>query len=280
MIVPDFNKLTLDDIFRKLLVNGGAILQGDLPRLGGSWITAFFLVGLLFPFRSIALSRLRWWTLWSLGIFIVVQALGRTYLSTLSPTYNSENVLVLLLPWVFMFGTGFFFVLLDQMELPFMEARRYVVMLFLGVGCSSLVLLLLPPRSYPMVYPPYLPTWIHEASGFMTKREAIMTDAPWAVAWYGDRTAIWNTLDVRRSFYTINDEHKGISAVFLTPLTTDQRFLTQILRGQEGEWGALAVEALIKTNLPPRFPLQDARLAYAPDHLLLCDRPRWREKAR
>ena len=96
-----------------------------------------------------------------------------------------------------------------------------------------------------------------------------------AVAWYGDRDCVWTPPDTSRSFYSIYDEQKTVSGLYLTPLTTDARFLTQILQGPDWEWSRFAADVLLRTNLPSRFPLQHARKRYTPDQLFLSDRPRW-----
>ena len=44
---PDFSRLYLMAFWLKLNTNLRQIVTGELPKLGGSWITAFFLVGLL-----------------------------------------------------------------------------------------------------------------------------------------------------------------------------------------------------------------------------------------
>src|SRR5437588_1511312 len=56
---PDLGRLYVPAYWFKLTGNLRGILQNDLPRLGGNWFTAFFLVGLMVGFRSIALRRLR-----------------------------------------------------------------------------------------------------------------------------------------------------------------------------------------------------------------------------
>jgi hypothetical protein len=274
---PELSKLVLDDYFRKLLINGADIMQNDLPKLGGSWVTAFFLVGLLLPFRSPALNRLRFFVVASLVVLAVAQALGRTHLSAATAVTNTENLLVLMAPLVFMYGTALFLVLLDQLSLPFREARIFAMGAFGLVGCASLVFTLLPPRNHPIVYPPYLAPWIRESSGFLQQEELMMSDMPWAVAWYGNRSCVWTTLDSGKSFYRVYDDQRKVSALYLTPLTTDARFLTQIVRGPDWDWARVAADVMMRTNLPTHFPLKDARSGYLPDQLLLSDRPRWKE---
>jgi hypothetical protein len=56
-------------------------------------------------------------------LLIVVQALGRTQISGDSPTVNGENLLVLTVPLVLMYGAGAFFQIMDQMTLRYRELR-------------------------------------------------------------------------------------------------------------------------------------------------------------
>ncbi|MEK7708116.1 MAG: glycosyltransferase family 39 protein, partial [Verrucomicrobiota bacterium] len=51
---PNFNRLEMrvGTFTHKLLNNSRQILQDDLPRLGGSWLTPLFLAGLLLGFRN------------------------------------------------------------------------------------------------------------------------------------------------------------------------------------------------------------------------------------
>jgi hypothetical protein len=133
----------------------------------------------------------------------------------------------------------------------------------------------LPPRPVPIAYPPYYPPHLQEASQFLESSELLLTDMPWATAWYGDRQSVWTPLDDRQSFFRIHDEHKKVSALLLTPLTTDAAFRREILQGRDHAWSRFAVEVMLRTNVAPGFPLRQAWSYGAPDHLLLSDRPRW-----
>src|SRR5262245_28988289 len=97
--------------------NTRVLLQNDLPKLGGTWASAFFLVGLLVGFRNPGLKRLRYFIVACLGVLIIAQALGRTQLSEESPEINSENLIVLIAPFALMYGVSLFFILLDQINM-------------------------------------------------------------------------------------------------------------------------------------------------------------------
>lgn len=270
----------------KLVENGRTVLQSDLPKLGGTWLSAFFLVGLLVPFRSPRLGRLRWLLVASLFVLAVVQALGRTRLSENSPDINSENLLVLLTPWVVIYGVSLFFVLLDQAELPFFQLRPLAVGLFAAVMGLPLILTLLPPRANPIVYPPYYPPSIQTAVGWTKEDELLMSDVPWAVAWYGQSQCMWLTLTARADYYAVNDYLKPISALYLTPQTVDHWT-------QSGDWGNLFVQTLrmlpgdesryplrVNLTLPQRdgspiaFPLKYLQAGW-PMQLLFTCREHW-----
>ena len=60
----------------------------------------------------------------------------------------------------------------------------------------------------------------------MKPNELMMSDVPWAVAWYGDRQCVWLTRDAQAEFFAINDYLKPVQALYLTPETMDGRFVS------------------------------------------------------
>lgn len=276
---PDFSGVTLFALLNKLTANTRDILQDQLPRLGGSWVTALFLTGLLLPFRSLALRRLRYFLLGTLGILVVVQAMGRTHLSDDSPTFNSENLIVLAVPLVFIYGAGLFFLLLDQMNLKLREFRYLVIGVFGVIACLPMLFIFLTPKSRPWQYPPYFLPAIQEVSRYMRTNELIMSDIPWAVAWYGDRQCVWLTSNADADYYAISDYLKPIRALYLTPLTTDSRILSQWVRAGQKSWPTFILEFLFNRRAPEKFPLRYAREGYFPEQLFLCDWERWKHNA-
>jgi hypothetical protein len=272
------DRVGLRDYVRKLLMNLNPIVQVELPRLSGSWLAGFFLVGLLVPFSSPALTRLRWLAVGSLGLLCIVQALGRTWLSSASPEINSENLLVLLTPVVVTYGVGFFFTLLEQVPMSFPEMRWMVTVGFGLLACIPMIFTLLPPRSYPLVMP-YNPPLIQYVAGWMKADERLMTDMPWATAWYGDRSSIWLTMNPDEDFQAVNDYQAPIHGLYLTQVTLDRHFQTQLLGGYDRRWGRFFLQVALSKppEVPAGFPLKYAFTELLPEgHLLLTDRPRWK----
>ncbi|HWY76642.1 MAG TPA: glycosyltransferase family 39 protein [Verrucomicrobiae bacterium] len=276
---PDLGLVQLKQFWFKLLGNVRTALQDDLPKLGGNWITAFFLAGLLVNFRNQSLNRLRWFVIFCLPILLIVQCLGRTSLSERSPGVNSENLLVLLMPLIIIFGVSFFFTLLEQMNLPLTEIRFAVICGFCLIMCLPMIFTLFSPRVSPIAHPPYYPPLIQKTSSWVKPEELVMSDIPWAVAWYGERQCAWLTLNADREFYEIYDFKKPIEAVYLTPETLDERFLSDWSWGREKSWGKFVFDSLSRGELPAYFPLRKTSTAMAPGHMFLSNHDRWRQTA-
>ncbi len=276
-IHPDLSSaLGLSLYVHKFLINLHSILQDALPRLGGSWVSMLFLTGLLLNFRSPVVRRLRYFSVMCLAVLIVVQALGRTQLSEESPEINSENLLVLLLPLVFVYGVSLFLILLEQMALPLRELRYVVKTLFAALCCAPMIFALLPPKTMPVVYPPYYPPEIQRIAGWMNPNELMMSDVPWAVAWYGQRQCVWLTLNYQDDFFAINDYLKPVQALYLTPETTDAKFASSWIRADDHTWGGFVLQAVAQGKIPVSFPLTHAPLGLFPERLFLTDADRWK----
>jgi hypothetical protein len=271
---PDFsNAFWLGLYGHKFLANARDILANDLPKLGGGWASILFLAGLLMTFRSAAIRRMRYFLLMCLAVFIVAQALGRTQLSEESPEINSENLLVLLVPLVFIYGVSFFHTFLEQMKLPLPQLRYAATVLFAGLSCLPMIFTLLPPKTVPITYPPYYPPDIRQAAGWMKPDELMMSDVPWAVAWYGQRQCIWLTLTADDDFFAVNDYMKPVQALYLTPETLDGKFFSDMAHGGKNSWGHFILLVTVQNEFPKGFPLRTPKMLIS--GFLLTDWARW-----
>jgi hypothetical protein len=118
----------------------------------------------------------------------------------------------------------------------------------------------------------------------MKPEELMMSDMPWAVAWYGNRKCLWATLDApsdlkmskNSDFFAVHDFQKPIQGILLTRLTTDAKWFSQMIQGQDFAWGKFMLECLLRTNVPSGFPLKYSPPGFLQEGLLfLSDRERW-----
>ncbi len=266
--------LRVGDLVNKFLGNGGRILRDELPRLGGTWASAFFLCGLLLPFRNGGLRRLRWFLVWSLALLAIVQAMDQTYLSAESPEINSENLLVVLAPLAIVYGVGFFFILLDQMALPDLRMRPMVAGIFAAAMCLPLAVNLAAPWPAFKAENAYVPSRIQKTAALAKPGELLMSDIPWAVAWYGNQPCAWLTLDDGKEFQRLNDL-KAVAGIYLTARTADRPFLSQLLDASGG-WRGFYLNALppgesSQGMVPNGFPLSKAEPGYVPAEMFLTN---------
>jgi len=259
-----------------LLTNLGELLLNDLPKLGGGWMGILFLAGLLLGLRNVLARRLRYFTMTCLGVFLVVSALDRTHWSVLAPELNTENLLVLLTPLAVLFGVAFFVTLLLQMNAPNPETRLAVVALVVVLVRLQFILTLLPPKISTVDWPPYYPPDIQKVSAWMQPDELMMSDIPWAVAWYGDRQCAWTTLNCKYEFVALNDFIKPVSGLYLSLNTLDAKLVSDCLHGNVVDnWNDFAFKTLARNQLPENFPLTKFPFETLRSSIFLCDRQRW-----
>jgi hypothetical protein len=261
------------DVVDKFLANAREMWRDDLPRLGGNWVSAFFLVGLLVPFRNPALGRMRVFLLCAMVLLFIAQAAGRTHLSAEAPEINSENLLALLAPLVFVFGVALFYTLVDQLNLATMDARGAVIGGFIVITCAPLLVSLLVGHD-PAPDSPYSPLGIQRVARLFRAEELMVSDVPGAVAWYGDRQCGWLPLDDDEEFFHFNGL-KPIKAVYLTQRTTNERLLSQMIADPKS-WGHFIFECMAHGEVPTGFPLKKAPSVLLPDQMLVSDQARWR----
>ncbi len=278
VLEPNVSKVTTDEVIRKFFIGATKMVQEDLPQLGGSWLTAFFLVGFLVPFVDPARSRLRWFTLGALLCVGIAQIVSRTHLSLDTPRINSENLVVLLTPLVFMFGMALVALLVFSLDVTAEIWRTFALAAVVAVVWLPMALAFGPPRTSPIVYPPYYPPTIQRVAQWFEPTELIMTDMPWAVAWYGNRQAILLSASPDKEYLDVSDWHKTVSGLYLTRITLDQRFLSGwVLNARK--WGRFVIEILTRGEVPKGFPLRKAPsfMTTFPDHVLLADKNRWQD---
>jgi hypothetical protein len=174
-------------------------------------------------------------------------------------------------PLAIVYGWAFFLVLLDrlQFEVRFFAAGAISVVMFL----TGLPLLLnvLPPRT-GLPYPPYFHRYIGWVSTMAGPDECLVTDIPWATAWYGGRTSILLPKNID-GFYEIDGKYQKVALAYFTTATRDQPWVRGLSDPTSPEYSWYQVFAAGK--VPGNFPLTHGKFVAGSDQLILADRPRW-----
>ena len=284
------------EIANKLKRNLRHLLVHELPQFSGSWFAVVCLVGLVVPFRNRSLRRLRFFLLMTLAVFALGQALGRTHLSAANGTLaellarslgqgapvtaasgvNGENLLALLGPVSFLFGAGLFFSLLDRWKVDLPEMRLAASTGLVVAASLPMALSFLLPHPYPMANPPYHPARLQYLRSVPAEHglveikqdDLLMSDIPWAVAWYGNQNCVWLTRTVKPDFYTLYEQFQPVSALYFTEATTDQRYTSLVLNANELNWERFMLDMQMKGDVPDGFPLQAVSDIFAPGQWL------------
>jgi hypothetical protein len=113
-----------------------------------------------------------------------------------------------------------------------------------------------PPRTNPLSYPPYHPPEIQRVGQLAAPNELIMSDIPWAVAWYGQRECVTIPLNPSEEFLNIYDYVKPVNELYLTEKTLNIDLLPELTlsRPDPNTWRHFALTAGINEQLPANFP--------------------------
>lgn len=233
----------------------------ELRTLGEGLVICFFFAGLFYSDGQRESNALKWLAAVGAALLLPLAAL-------LEP--GGEDLMNMLLPVIVLAGVAFFVRVLEMHEFPDPSLQALLRWVFVGlIALPTAVGILSPQPRYP--YPPYYPPFIAYATGLLAKDEAVCTDIPWAVAWYGDRTAILLPKSVDR-FSELKGELFECSAVYLTTRSAE------LAGGQGMEASPLASwSALLKAKVPADFAFKQG-IRFPPDstdQVFLTSRELW-----
>jgi hypothetical protein len=274
---PNFGPATLKMIAMKTASNAREIWTDSPWSSCGGVIAAFFAAALFYRFRRPSVNRFKWFAVGSAGVlFLTTCVLG---LQPRPPNCIAQegNLLVLVVPLITMYGAAFFFTMLDRLQLFVPVWRGCVVSVFIAATALPTGLRLIGQPADRYAYPPYHPAKIAEATGYLEPQEFMASDQPWAVAWYGNRRCLWFPMQ-REQFYKVNDLHQHVSALLLTPISLNRRFLSEVIYDEWWPWA----DVLRFLKVPRDFPLKEAippERFEGVNMLFFCDRKRWADAA-
>jgi Alg9-like mannosyltransferase family len=256
----------------KFLIGARTVLLNNLRLVGTDFLVFFFGAGVLYGFRRRDVSRLRGFALGTIVMAVIGMSLIGSDPERTGPEISGGNLLVLLLPIIAIYGTAFFYLLLDRVPFRIKLTRGVAIGGFVLLNVSPMIFTLLPPRLPMFSYPPYIAPVVRAVSSQFEPDSLACSDLPWAVAWDGERRAVWIPT-ATEDFYDINDfvAPKGFQFMYLTPYIIDARPQSEVANGEYKGW-----EQFLRGQLPASFPLK----AYSPlppnnEQVLLADRARW-----
>ncbi|MBJ7258272.1 MAG: hypothetical protein JHD33_01950 [Chthoniobacterales bacterium] len=222
--------------------------------LGFSPAAAAFFFALLHIFRLNATNMLRWCVV----LMWFGAAIGMA-LFTPQGAVSANQLHMLFVPVFAAYGMAFLLVLWNRLEIHFPPARNA----FLGAVCAIAALpmavnLVTAPTSR-VAWPPYVPPFINAICQWMKPGEVICSDMPWATAWYGGRLSLLLPSTVEQ-FLSLHDYKLlggPINGLYLTPVSGNRPFLSQIARGEYAAWGNYILRRAEIDRFYSSFPLKE-----------------------
>jgi hypothetical protein len=242
---------------------------------GKSLLAPFFFLALLHLFKRPETSVFRWLviSMWLCAVF------GMAVFGMPDTTATRANDLhILFMPLMTFYGLALVLVMWTRLDINIKLIRQaFIFLLFLVSSLPFLnefLHLIGPPSPPPVSWPPYVPPWIAVLGKWTRQDEIITSDMPWAVAWYADRESLWLPMTLHE-WSDLNDYNqlKGrIVGIYLTPVTGNRSFISEIMKGEYKEWAPFITR---NVNLKD-FPLKAVTgLPIEGECVYYSDRDRW-----
>ncbi len=239
-------------------------------NMGAIIVTPFFLLSLFNRYRNPVVNSLKWvifscWLSSCLGmaIFGETSRMGASQLS------------VIFAPFFAAYGVSLVFIFLARLQIAesFITIRNLAIMGIFLISSGKFLFefpqelqigIITSARGIPH-FPPYYPNKLNgQLHDITNQQDIIVTDQPWAVAWYADRKALW--LPTRIASYTndlepiLKRNGQNVQGFLITPSSHSMqgRGITGVIQNA-GEFAPLALEGKI-IQIVPKHNLAFAEL--------------------
>ncbi len=260
-------------------VQAGLLAQfgGVFSLLGGSLVAPLFFIALLHPFKRAETAHLRWAILamWLVAVFgMALYGLPPSGGGAGIDALSANSLHVLFIPPMTAFGLAFLLIMVSRLEFSSVPLLRlgFLVGLFV-FSAFGLITSLLPSTQSPIRFPPYYPPVENQVGKWSDEQEILVSDQPWAVAWYGNRKTLWLPFKLTDFVQMVDYRTLGapISGLLISPTTGHLRTFPDIIRGEYKDWFPV-----IFRSPPPTFPMREF-VPLPPDgeFVFFSDRKRW-----
>jgi hypothetical protein len=254
--------LGIDGLMLKIL--GTTLVQATelIPFLGGIIAAPIFFISLLHPFKRPSIANFRWLIL--LMWFFAAIGMAIFGIDSSNPLHPNQ-IHILFAPIMAAYGLAFVSILWSRITLvssqPMMRNVHYIAI----VAFSAAPMLLTLPKEIRMylsvsdrggwpMWPPYYPLVLNRGLGEWVEKdrrqpEIVVSDLPWAVAWYSDAHCIWlpNSMnEFTKLDAKATDIGTRFSGILITPNARSGK-----ASYEGGDFAALALDGIISSVTGP-----------------------------
>lgn len=244
--------------------------------LGFNVAAAAFFFAMLHVFRNRTTNMLRW--------AVALMWLGAAAGMTLFPPREivaANQLHMLFVPIFAAYGMAFLMVLWNRMDIHFAPLKNAFIGAICAVTGLPMLVNFLTAPPLPFAWPPYAAPVINTVSRWMNPGEVLCSDMPWATAWYGGIPSLLLPIDTAQflSLYDYKVLGGPINGLYLTPVSGNRPFLSEIARGEYAAWGHFILR---RAEIDPHFssfPLQQfTALPINGESVFYSDTRRWEKR--
>jgi hypothetical protein len=194
--------LVLDGLLSKILRT--TLLQATdiVALLAGIVVAPLFFLSLLHPFKRKSIANFRW----AILLMWITTAIGLAFFGVSTQALDPNQLHLLFAPIMTAYGLAFISILWSRLEfVASTPALRNVHHFVVVIICALPLVLTLPQKvrvgmhvrdrggvpQWPPYYAPALNSKTSGVKGWVSEKQVVFSDQPWAVAWYADRMSIW-----------------------------------------------------------------------------------------
>ena len=244
-----------DFLVRKLMINFTAQVEDFYAHCGALLPAALFFIALFHPFRRAEVRAFGW----SLGVIWLFAAAGMSLTGLPLKEKDANQIHSLFIPAMAAFGFAFLAVLWGRLGINHARGGWWSRH---GLAAAAFTVSALPmitslPAELTLGFgnkgglahwPPYMPRQIHKVAAFTKPDEIILTDMPWAVAWYADRPAVWLPME-RKQFDEMRalagKQNVAVAGFLMTPESLRADRAAEVFSGEYREWARLAFRGIV-----------------------------------
>jgi len=251
---------------KSLLINIMATTLGQISNLhaylGAILAAPLFFIALLHPFKRQALAMFRW----PLLLMWALAGIGMSIYGLKDESMDSNQIHILFAPLMSAYGLAMISILWARLGIAQrIDSLRHAHLIMIVAISAGPMLLSIPQDvrlglraegigGFPH-WPPYYPKAInHTLADNTTAKDIVISDVPWAVAWYADRMCVWlpqNLDQIEKIESLAIEQHTPVSGILITPYSFNSESIMSIAtpKGSYGElyplvfnvWGRMAL---------------------------------------
>ena len=197
-------------------------------NLGAILVAPLFFLALLHPFKRPSLASFRWLIM----LMWVFAGIGMSIYGIRRGAMDSNQIHILFAPIMTAYGLAMVSILWGRLKIdPSLGVLRHGHLILIVTISAGPMLLSLPKSiktgiraegygGFPH-YPPYFPRAFNRTlADNTTEKDIIISDTPWAVAWYADRMSVWlpkNIEQIEQVEKLAADQQKPIQGIVISP---------------------------------------------------------------